>query len=62
MSSNTTAQQLQINALRAAIRVALQCLRGSEAAHIVVDVGRPRQSLRTYLQRVLRDTAPGRPL
>lgn len=57
MTAQEKVLRLQIKALRAALRIAIACLRG-DAAHIVVDAGRPQQGLKLYLQRVLRDTRP----
>lgn len=42
--------------LRRALRTAVKLLRGTDAAHIVVELGRDNQGLSRYLNRILKDT------
>lgn len=48
----------RIAVLRAALRLVLAMLKGTDKAHLIVDVGRPRCGLAQYIRRVLEDTRP----
>ena len=51
-------KELVIKELRDGISVILQCLGNRQDVHMIVDMRRPRQTLRTYLRRLLNDTKP----
>lgn len=56
MSIETQILRAQVDLLRATLRLVVRFLKGSDKAHVVVDLARPNCGLSKHIQRVLEDT------
>ena len=56
MSIETKILKMQIKLLRDTLRLVVRYLKGTDKAHVIVDLARPNCGLSKHIQRILEDT------